>query len=145
MSSRMSEITREEAHDVWRQAETLKRVSDRLISIGPFGIGADGITAFAPVVGTLYSAAAGAFVLWLGLKARASPMTLARMLAYIAADTVSSDVPILGQAFDFFFPGHLMAAKALQKDIVRRHGPPVDTMRHAGRARADGSSAGQPA
>ena len=135
----MSEITREQAHDVWRQAETLKRVSDRLISIGPIGIGADGLTAFAPVVGTVYSAAAGAYVMWLGWKAGASPLTMARMLAYIAADTVSSDIPLIGQAFDLLFPGHLMAAKALQKDIARRHGPPVESMRNTGPARSAGA------
>jgi hypothetical protein len=135
----MSEITRDQAHDVWRQAETLKRVSDRLISIGPFGIGADGITTLVPVAGTVYSAAAGAYVLWLGLKAKASPLTMARMLAYIAADTVSSDIPLIGQAFDFFFPGHLMAAKALQKDIAKRYGPPLESLRNAGAARSAGA------
>ena len=71
--------------------------------------------------------------------AKASPLTLARMLAYIAADTVSSDIPLLGQAFDFFFPGHLMAAGALQKDIAKRHGPPVESMRNAGTARSAGA------
>ena len=33
-------------------------------------------------------------------------------------------LPIVGQTFDFFFRGHLMAATALQKDIARRHGAP---------------------
>ena len=108
----MDELTQDQAHDIWRQAETLKRVSDGLIRLGPLGIGLDGVTALIPVAGTVYSAVAGGWVLWLGVKAKASPLTLARMLAYIAADTVSSDIPIVGQITDFFFPGHLMAASA---------------------------------
>ena len=142
----MDELTQDQAHDIWRQAESLKRISDRLIGIGPFGVGLDGVTALIPVAGTVYSALAGGWVMWLGVKAKASPLTLVRMLAYVAADTISSDIPIIGQAADFFFQGHLMAANALQKDIVKRHGAPVEAMRHAGRgSSARAASSAQPA
>ena len=33
---------RSKAHQSWRHAETVKRLSDRLIGIGPFGLGLDG-------------------------------------------------------------------------------------------------------
>jgi len=33
-------------------------------------------------------------------------------------------VPVLGWAVDTLFPGHLMAARALQKDIESKHGLP---------------------
>jgi hypothetical protein len=33
-------------------------------------------------------------------------------------------MPMAGWAVDTLFPGHLMAAKALQKDIESRHGLP---------------------
>ena len=128
----MNEITTAEAHAVWRQAERLKKVSDRLIGFGPFGIGLDGATALIPIVGTVFSAVAGGFVIWQGVKAKASIATLARMIAYVAADTIASDVPIIGQIADVFFPGHLMAAGALQKDIVRRFGPPDELLRPGG-------------
>src|SRR5690242_6519153 len=130
----MNEITHAEAHEIWHRAEKLKRVSDGLIKIGFFGIGLDGVTALVPIAGTVYSAVAGGYVLWQGVKARAHPFTLARMAAYIAVDTVASDIPIVGQIADFFFPGHLMAAGALQKDIVRRFGPPEESLRRAGAA-----------
>lgn len=45
------------------------------------------------------------------------------MIAYLAADTATSSVPLAGWAIDALFPGHLMAANALQKDIEARHGP----------------------
>ena len=49
----MDELNRDQAHTIWRQAETLKRLSDRLVGVGPFGVGLDGITAVIPVAGTI--------------------------------------------------------------------------------------------
>ena len=108
-------------HAVHRQVHRLRRYSDRLIGIGPFGIGLDGVLAWVPVAGTVYSAGAGAWLLAQTIRASAAPATIARMVAYLAADTASSSVPILGYAIDTLFPGHLMAANALLKDIERRH------------------------
>ena len=117
---------RREAHHAWRQAETVKRLSDRLIGIGPFGIGLDGVLAWVPGVGLAYGLGAGGLLLYHAVKAKASAATLARMAAYLAADNLSDTVPMLGWAVDTLFPGHLMAAKALQKDIEGRHGLPDD-------------------
>jgi hypothetical protein len=47
------------------------------------------------------------------------------MGVYLVADSATSEVPFIGWAVDTLFPGHLMAAKALQKDIEARHGPSV--------------------
>jgi len=115
---------RRKAHHAWRQAETVKRLSDRLIGIGPFGIGLDGVLAWVPGVGLAYGLGAGGLLLYHAVQAKASPGTLARMAAYLAADNLSDTVPMLGWAVDTLFPGHLMAAKALQKDIETRHGVP---------------------
>jgi hypothetical protein len=119
---------REAAHGAWLAAERIKIVSDRLIGIGPFGVGLDGALAFVPVAGGVYSLAAGVMLLGQAVRARAGVWTLARMGAYVFFNTASSQVPIVGQTFDFFFRGHLMAATALQKDITRRHGAPPETV-----------------
>jgi len=115
---------RHKAHQAWRHAETIKRLSDRLIGIGPFGLGLDGVLAWVPGVGPVYSVAAGGLLIYNAMMARASAATLARMLAYVAMDTATDAVPVAGWAVDTLFPGHLMAAKALQKDIESRHGLP---------------------
>jgi hypothetical protein len=115
--------TQEKAHHAWRAAERIKRLSDRLVGVGPFGLGLDGILAWAPVAGTAYSVGAGALLLAVGVRGGASVMTLGRMMAYLAVDSASSTVPVIGWTVDTLFPGHLMAAKALQKDIEARHGP----------------------
>jgi hypothetical protein len=46
---------------------------------------------------------------------------------YIAANSALTDFPIVGWALDTLFPGHLLAARALQKDIEARHGRPAET------------------
>lgn len=113
---------REKAHSAWRAAERIKRLSDRLIRLGPLGLGLDGVLAWVPVAGTAYSVGAGGLLIYHGIAAGASLPTLARMAGYILLDSAASVPPVVGWAVDTLFPGHLMAAGALQKDIEARHG-----------------------
>ncbi|HUZ12170.1 MAG TPA: DUF4112 domain-containing protein [Caulobacteraceae bacterium] len=118
-------ITARQAHRAWITAEKIKRVSDRLLGLGPFSVGLDGLLAFVPVAGTLYSLGAGAWLLAEAVRIRASAWTLARMSFYVGFRTLVSIVPLEGWLVDFLFRGHMMAANALQKDIARRHGRPT--------------------
>jgi hypothetical protein len=113
-------------HRIWRSVNRVKKLSDRVVGIGPFGLGMDGLLTFIPGAGLVYTVGAGGFLLTQALRSGASAMTLARMVGYLAVDTATTEIPIVGDAVDFFFPGHLMAAKALQKDIEKRHGLPPD-------------------
>ncbi|RAK66516.1 DUF4112 domain-containing protein [Phenylobacterium kunshanense] len=114
------------AHIAWRRAERIKRLSDRVIGFGPWGVGVDGVLAWVPVAGTLYSVGAAALLLNEAVRAGASRGTLIRMAAYLGLDSVSSGVPVLGWAVDTLFTGHAFAARALQRDIERRHGLPAE-------------------
>ncbi len=114
------------AHTAWRRAARIQQLSDRVIGVGPWGLGVDGLLAWVPVVGTVYSVGAAALLLKEAIHARASRNTILRMAAYLGVDSVASGVPILGWAIDTLFTGHAFAARALQKDIERRHGRPVD-------------------
>jgi hypothetical protein len=49
------------------------------------------------------------------------------MAAYLGVDSALDGVPLVGWALDTLFTGHAFAARALQKDIEKRHGRPVDT------------------
>jgi len=104
---------RERAHRAWRQAERIKRLSDGLLRLGPLRLGVDGVIAWAPGAGTLYSAGAAGLLLYEAVQAGAKPATLARMAAYLLADTGASSVPFVGWAIDTLFPAHLMAARHL--------------------------------
>jgi hypothetical protein len=120
----MSDITALEAHRIWITAEKIKLVSDRLVGLGPWGVGLDGLLASVPIAGTLYSLGAGVWLLSEGFAAKASAFTLARMGFYLGFRTAVSIVPVEGWFVDILFRGHMHAANALQKDIVRRFGLP---------------------
>jgi hypothetical protein len=117
----------ERARRAWRNAERIKRLSDNLIKIGPWGLGLDGVLAWVPVAGTIYSVGSGGLLLYEGVKAKASAWTLTRMAAYMIVNSAMSDVPVIGWAMDTLFRGQFMAATALQKDIEARYGP-VETI-----------------
>ena len=106
---------------IWSNVEGVKKLSDRVIGIGPFGLGLDALLTWVPVVGTVYTVGTGGWLLLQAVRAKASPATLARMATYMAIDTATGAVPIAGDVVDTFFPGQLLAAKALQKDIESTH------------------------
>jgi len=117
---------RDRAHQAWKRAEKIRKLSDRVVGFGPWGLGVDGVLAWVPVAGTAYSLGAAGLLLYDATQAGASRSTLVRMAAYLGLDTVSSGVPIVGWALDTLFTGHAFAARALQRDIERRHGRPLD-------------------
>ena len=112
---------------IWTHVEGVKKLSDRAVGIGPFGIGLDGLLTWVPVVGTVYSVGAAGWLLIQAARAKASPGTVTRMLGYLGLDSVTTvigEVPFLDfvpSVVDVLFPGHLLAAKALQKDIETTH------------------------
>ena len=109
--------------EIYNSVEAVKRLSDRVIGIGSWGIGLDGLLAFVPGAGGLYGLGAGAFLVTQAVRAGAHRTTVIKMVGYLAADTLIGAVPIAGDAVDVFFRAHLAAANALQKDIEKRHGP----------------------
>ena len=126
------EASRERAHRAWLNAQRIKRLSDNLISLGPWGIGLDGVLAWVPGANTIYSVGAGGLLLYEAVKAEASWWTIGRMCAYLLANSAMTEVPLFGWAMDTLFRGHWMAAGALQKDIERRFGRPALTTPSAG-------------
>jgi hypothetical protein len=113
-----------EIERIWLNVDSIKKLFDRIIPLGPFGgIGLDGMLAWAPGINIIVSAGAGAYLLLQGVRARATPGTLLRMAAYLGIDTMTDAVPIpfAGAALDTIFQAHMMAANALQKDIESTH------------------------
>lgn len=130
-------MSRDRAHSAWKSAEAIKKLSDRVIGIGPFGVGLDGVLTWIPGAGIVYSAGASAYLLYLALGNGVSLGTLARMAGYLGLDMLVSDLPIpgLSDLADLFWQGHLMAANALQKDIEGRHGVPDEHLARVDRER----------
>ncbi len=106
---------------IWSSVEGIKKLSDRVIGVGPIGFGLDALLTWIPIVGTTYTVGAAGWLLYQARQARATPATIARMVGYLAIDTATGTVPLAGDFVDTFFPGHLMAARALQKEIESTH------------------------
>jgi hypothetical protein len=113
---------RDRAERAWRNAERIKKLSDNLIRVGPWGLGLDGVLAWVPAAGTLYSVGSGGLLIYEAVQAKASAWTITRMATYMIVNSAMSDVPVVGWAMDTLFRGQAMAANALQKDIVARFG-----------------------
>lgn len=106
---------------IWSGVEGIRKLSDRIVGIGPFGFGLDAVLTWIPVVGTTYNLGISGWLIYQAHLAKATPGTIAKMVAYLAFDTATGVVPLIGDAVDTFFPGHLMAARALQKEIESTH------------------------
>ncbi len=113
-------------HIIWRQVEVVRRLSDRVVGVGPFGVGMDGLLTFIPLVGGAYSLGAGGYLLVQAFRARAKGATIGVMAVYLAADLMTSEIPLIGDLIDLALPAHQMAGRALQKDIEARYGAPPE-------------------
>ncbi|MFN3814884.1 DUF4112 domain-containing protein [Brevundimonas sp.] len=117
----MAKRTIHDIEKVWSRVEGVRKLSDRVIKIGPWGVGMDGLLTWIPLVGGAYSLGAAALLFTSGLQARASPRTLAKMAAYLLFDVAVTEIPVAGSVVDFFFIGHQFAGRALQNEIEATH------------------------
>lgn len=120
---------------IWSNVEGIKKLSDRAVGVGPFGVGMDGLLTWIPGLGDAYTVGAGGWLMVQAVRAKARPATLFRMAAYLVTDTATAAVPFAGAVVDTLFPAHALAAGALQKDIESTHWVEEDE----GEARASGT------
>jgi hypothetical protein len=105
-------------HNIRLGVERIKNVSDRIVGVGPIGIGLDGILSWIPGAGVAYSAIAGTMLVGEGVRARASTGTLIHMAALLFVDTFLDVVPNPVTAIaDTFFTGHKWSANLLLKHM----------------------------
>lgn len=106
-----------EIDSIRASVERTRRLSDKVVGVGPFTLGLDGVLAWIPIVGLAYSVAAGGFLILQGVRARVGLSTLAKMAGLLTADAVTDvvPIPIASSAIDMLFTGHKWAADALLK------------------------------
>ncbi|QUD89457.1 DUF4112 domain-containing protein [Phenylobacterium montanum] len=102
--------------------ENVGRLSDNILQLGRFGIGLDGLLAWVPAVGTLYSLGAGGYLLLQGWRARLPVATLVTGLVLLSARSL---VTALGESFLPFLPVELVV------DVFRAHKWTADLMLRA--------------
>ena len=93
------------------------RLSDGLVRFGAFRIGLDGLLSWIPGIGEIYSAAAGAYIIALGLRARVPLHILAVCAALMAGRTLISALPLAGPVAADLFLAHRISAKLVVKAI----------------------------
>ena len=115
----MRATSHRDLHTVRRSVERVRKLADRVIGIGPFGIGLDGVTAWIPGAGVVFSVVAGGMLMLDGVRARARPGVLAHMAALLIADSLTDlvPVPIAPAVVDMLFTGHKWASNVLLKHM----------------------------
>lgn len=106
-------------HNIKANIEQARRTSDKIVGIGPFGIGLDGILTIIPGIGELYTIGASAYLLTQGVKARVSGITLMQCGALFMTDLLVGTVPVAGDMMDVLLCSHLWAGWLLKRSIDR--------------------------
>lgn len=110
-------------HNTRLAIENLRRVSDRLVGLGPFGIGLDGLLGAIPGLGeffgAIYSVGAGVLLFYHGWRGRASAGVLFQVGFLIAARTLSNFIPIAGGLVDMLFTAHRWSADLILANMDR--------------------------
>lgn len=126
--------THAEIKKAYDSIDGIKRLSDRIIGIGPINlIGLDGILAFIPIPGLslVYSIGASSVILYQAIRAKASLNIISTSFMILLLDSglatvedIAKIVPGFGTVvslfpatMDVFFQGHLYAAHLVQKEI----------------------------
>lgn len=105
-------------------------LSDSLVKIGPFSIGLDGVLAWLPGVGEVYSAGAAAFLLIQGVRAGVSPMVLLASAGMLALRTGVDTVPLAGALAADLFTAHKWSARMIVRAIDKKLGETGPDLTH---------------
>lgn len=108
---------------VRQRVEMLERLLERSFKIPVIrrDVGLDAIAGMVPVLGDVVTAAMGAYVVWEARNLGLSKWQLWRMGANVVFDTAIGAVPLVGDAFDFFFRSNTKNLKILRKHLDKHH------------------------
>lgn len=97
---------------------TLARLLDDIFHIPgtSIGFGLDAIIGLVPGIGDLITSMASFLIIYAGWQRGLPRLTITRMLANVAIDTVLGSVPIVGDVFDAAWKSNRMNLKLLQRE-----------------------------
>lgn len=91
-------------HGVRARLVMLERILEGLVRLpGNQRVGLDSFIGLVPVVGDLFSAGIGAYLVWEARNAGLSRWACARMLGRVGFDAALGAIPVAGDMFDFFY------------------------------------------
>jgi len=100
--------------------ETVGKLSDGLIRLGPFRLGADAALSWIPFVGEIYSGAAAAYLLVQGARARVPLGTLVVAAGLMGGRTLITAIPFAGPAAADVLALHGVSARLITRAIDRK-------------------------
>ena len=104
------------------------RLSDNIFRFGPIRMGLDGVAAWIPGVGELYSTAAGAFIIVQGVRTGVPATILVGAGLLLWARTLVTAVPLAGPLAADLFTAHRWAAALVTRAIDERLGAAPSSM-----------------
>ena len=96
------------------------RLSDSLFKIGPLSIGLDGLAAWIPGLGEIYSVVVGGFIIVQGARAGVPGSVLTGAVALLGIRTLGTAVPVVGALFADAFTAHKWAAAMIVREINKQ-------------------------
>ncbi len=96
------------------------RLSDSLVRLGPFRLGADGVLSWIPGLGEAYSIIAGGFIIIQGLRAGVPLHILLICAGLMVSRTTISAIPLAGPLAADLFTAHRWSAKLVVRAIDAR-------------------------
>jgi hypothetical protein len=98
-------------------AELLAWLLDNSIPIPGTGrrIGLDALIGLVPGLGDILSGGLGILIVGRGVQRRLPPIVIARMFANVALDFVVGAVPVIGDAFDFWYKANARNIRLLRR------------------------------
>lgn len=113
--------------------ELVGRLSDGLLRLGPLNLGLDAVFSWIPGLGEIYSAAAAAFLIVQGVRARVPVSTLLLAAALMGGRTLITAIPVAGAAAADLLTAHRWSARLIVGAIDRRTAAGSDSRRgHTG-------------
>lgn len=84
-------------------------------------VGLDAIVGLVPVVGDVIAATMGAYLIWEARNLGMPRWKIWRMVGNLGVDTALGAVPLVGDAFDFFFRSNSRNLKIIKKHLDKHH------------------------
>ena len=106
-----------------KRVETLEILLERSFVIPGINrpVGLDAIVGLVPVVGDVIAATMGAYLIWEARNLGMPKWKIWRMVGNLGVDTALGAVPLVGDAFDFFFRSNTRNLKIIKKHLDKHH------------------------
>jgi Domain of unknown function (DUF4112) len=84
-------------------------------------VGLDFLLGLVPVVGDLFAAAMGAWMVWEARNLGMTKFQLTRMAGRVGFDALLGAVPLIGDAADFFYRSNTRNLKTIKRHLDKHH------------------------